>query len=144
VGRRGRRRGSFSTWTTAPKGFVRAAERYDGADPSTSEPEGESRFAASFLLRGGELAEDVADLTGSMVRSFWGHSMHRTHRVGSSMRRSGQSCFEFRARTSLRDGLEQDRRVVAGTDRLRRFVRRRFGLSESSEECAASGRRQGA
>ena len=119
-----RRRASFSTSTTASKGLVLAAERYDGAEPVNL------GTGAEISIR--DLAELIAELTGFEGEIVWDTSMPNgqprrsldaTPRAGA-VRLRGAHAAPRRARA--------DDRVVP---RARRRHRRRAVVSSMPRRC---------
>ncbi|MCW2963342.1 MAG: fcl [Actinomycetia bacterium] len=81
------------------EGFVLAAERYDGAEPVNLGTGVETSIR--------ELAETIADLTGFDGEITWDTSMPNGQPRRQLDASRAAELFEFRARTSLRDGLER-------------------------------------
>jgi GDP-L-fucose synthase len=80
-------------------GFVLAAERYDGAEPVNL------GTGVETTIR--ELAETVADVTGFEGEIVWDASMPNGQPRRSLDASRADELFGFRARTSLREGLER-------------------------------------
>jgi GDP-L-fucose synthase len=83
----------------AAEAFVLAAERYDDPAPVNIGTGGE------IAIR--ELAETIAELTGFDGRIVWDTSMPNGQPRRALDASRAEAAFGFRARTSLRDGLEQ-------------------------------------
>jgi GDP-L-fucose synthase len=83
----------------AAEAFVLAAERYDDPAPVNIGTGGE------IAIR--ELAETIAELTGFDGRIVWDTSMPNGQPRRAVDASRAEAAFGFRARTSLRDGLEQ-------------------------------------
>jgi GDP-L-fucose synthase len=80
-------------------GLVLAAERYDGAEPVNLGTGVETSIR--------ELAELIAELTGFAGEIVWDGSMPNGQPRRQLDASRAAECFGFRARTSLRDGLER-------------------------------------
>ena len=83
----------------AAEAFVLAAERYDDPAPVNI------GTGAEIAIR--ELAETIAELTGFDGRIVWDTSMPNGQPRRALDASRAEAAFGFRARTSLRDGLEQ-------------------------------------
>jgi GDP-L-fucose synthase len=83
----------------AAEAFLLAAERYDDPAPVNV------GTGAEISIR--ELAETIADLTGFDGRIIWDTSMPNGQPRRALDASRAEAGFGFRARTSLRDGLEQ-------------------------------------
>jgi GDP-L-fucose synthase len=83
----------------AAEAFVLAAERYDDPAPVNI------GTGAEIAIR--ELAETIAELTGFDGRIVWDASMPNGQPRRALDASRAEAAFGFRARTSLRDGLEQ-------------------------------------
>jgi GDP-L-fucose synthase len=83
----------------AAEAFVLAAERYDGPEPVNL------GTGAEISIR--ELAETIAELTGFEGDIVWDASMPNGQPRRSLDASRAAELFGFRARTSLRDGLER-------------------------------------
>jgi GDP-L-fucose synthase len=81
------------------EGFVLAAEQYDGAEPVNIGTGVETSIR--------ELAETIADLTGFDGEITWDTSMPNGQPRRQLDASRAAELFAFRARTSLRDGLER-------------------------------------
>jgi GDP-L-fucose synthase len=81
------------------EGLLRAAERYDGAEPVNLGTGVETSIR--------ELAETVADVTGFEGRIVWDTSMPNGQPRRSLDASRAEELFGFRARTPLRDGIER-------------------------------------
>ena len=80
-------------------GLVLAAERYDGADPVNLGTGVETSIR--------ELAETIADVTGFEGEIVWDTSMPNGQPRRQLDASRAEELFGFRARTSLRDGIER-------------------------------------
>jgi GDP-L-fucose synthase len=83
----------------AAEAFLLAAERYDDPAPVNV------GTGAEISIR--ELAETIAELTGFEGRIVWDTSMPNGQPRRALDASRAEAAFGFRARTSLRDGLEQ-------------------------------------
>ena len=83
----------------AAEAFVLAAERYDDPAPVNI------GTGSEIAIR--ELAETIAELTGFDGRIVWDTSMPNGQPRRALDASRAEAAFGFRARTSLRDGLEQ-------------------------------------
>jgi GDP-L-fucose synthase len=81
------------------EGLLRAAERYDGAEPVNLGTGVETSIR--------ELAETVAEVTGFEGRIVWDTSMPNGQPRRSLDASRAEELFDFRARTPLRDGIER-------------------------------------
>jgi GDP-L-fucose synthase len=81
------------------EGLLRAAERYDGAEPVNLGTGVETSIR--------ELADTVADVTGFEGRIVWDTSMPNGQPRRSLDASRAEELFGFRARTPLRDGIER-------------------------------------
>jgi GDP-L-fucose synthase len=82
----------------AAEGFALAAERYDGGEPVN--------LGTGVEISIRELAETIAELTGFEGEIVWDASMPNGQPRRSLDASKAERLFGFRARTSLRDGLE--------------------------------------
>jgi GDP-L-fucose synthase len=83
----------------AAEAFLLAAEQYDGGEPVNL------GTGAEISIR--ELAETIADLTGFAGDLVWDTSMPNGQPRRALDASKAEQLFGFRARTALRDGLEQ-------------------------------------
>ena len=88
------------------EGLLLAADRYDGPEPVNLGTGVETSIR--------ELAETIADVTGFTGEILWDTSMPNGQPGARLDTERAAELFGFRARTSLREGLAANRRLVSG------------------------------